>query len=95
MRHHARSNVLGFSQEILDFGIPFDRENEVYFPARAGDLLVHHSLTVHWADGNSSEERTRQALGFIYYAESVEEDRAAHEAYARQLKAEMLERGEI
>lgn len=95
MRHHARSAVLGFSQHILDFGIPFDRKNEVAFPAQPGDLLVHHSLTVHWADGNTSADRTRQAMGFIYYAAGVEEDKAAHAAYQQQLKAEMAAVGQI
>jgi len=89
MRSHGRTNVLGFSQGITDFGTAGDMEKEVYFPTRAGDLLVHHSLTIHWADPNRSEERTRRAMGFIYYAECAKEDKKAHEAYARRLAKDL------
>ena len=89
MRYHARSGVLGFSQHILDFGVENDMLNETAFPASPGDLLAHHALTVHWADGNASKNRTRKALGFIYYRSDVEQDKDAYEAYQRQLAAEL------
>lgn len=88
LRPHGRTGVLGFSQGMTDFGTPDDLENEVYFPTQPGDLLVHHSLTIHRADGNSSENRTRQALGFIYYAERAKEDAVRKQAYQAQLAAE-------
>ena len=50
MREHGRTQTLGFSQGITDFGTDEDLLHEVYFPTQAGDLLVHHSLTIHRAD---------------------------------------------
>ncbi len=88
MRPHTRTGTLGFSQGILNYG-PDDFAQERSFPAEAGDLLVHHAMTIHRADRNNSSTRTRQALGFIYYAERAREDKAAHEAYAEKLRQEM------
>lgn len=92
LRHHGKSGVLGFSQQMLDFGTPHDLENTVSFPAEAGDLLAHHSLTIHKAEANSSKNRTRRVLGFIYYAESSKEDKAAVKAYKEQLEFEARQR---
>jgi phytanoyl-CoA hydroxylase len=85
MRHHAYTNTLGFSQGIPDFGIPADREKEVFFETKPGDLLVHHALTIHRANPNTSDNRTRQALGLIYFGTSAEEDVAAKAAYVKAL----------
>ena len=57
--------------------------------AGAGDLLVHHALTIHRAAGNHSPTRTRRALGFIYYSSTAQEDTVAKEAYLRKLVEEM------
>ncbi len=95
MRPHGRTDTLGFSQGICDFGTADDREREVAIPAEPGDLLVHHALTIHRADRNRSPDRTRRAIGFIYYSERAMEDSAAHAAYQDRLKREMLESGRI
>ncbi|WP_439581147.1 phytanoyl-CoA dioxygenase family protein [Dyadobacter bucti] len=95
MRPHGRTQTLGFSQGITDFGIPEDMENEIAFPARPGDLLIHDSLTIHRADGNQTTDRTRKALGFIYFGESAREDVEAKAAYQAQLQKEMQARGEL
>lgn len=95
MRHHGRTQTLGFSQGITDYGSEEDMANEIAFPARAGDLLIHHAMTVHRADGNASATRTRRALGFIYYSERAREDRAAHAAYQQRLAEEMKRAGKI
>lgn len=86
MRPHGRTQVLGFSQGMTDFGTAEDLQNEVYFICQPGDLLVHHALTIHRADGNQSVSRTRQALGFIYYAQHAKEDTARKSAYQEMLK---------
>jgi len=88
MRPHSRTATLGFSQGIADYG-DADYAREKAFPAQPGDLLVHHALTIHRADGNNSTDRTRKALGFIYYAEHAKENKLCHEAYQRQLLKEM------
>ena len=88
-RPHGKTATLGFSQGITDFGTPDDLERELFFPAEGGDLLVHHALTVHRADGNQSANRTRQALGFIYYGQSARENKEKHAAYQAALAEEM------
>ncbi len=88
MRPHGRTQVLGFSQGMTDFGTTEDLQNEEYFVCQPGDLLVHHALTIHRADGNQSTTRTRQALGFIYYAQRAKEDIAQKHAYQELLKQE-------
>jgi phytanoyl-CoA hydroxylase len=94
MRPHERTQTLGFSQGISNFGKNETRE-EVPCPAKPGDLLAHHALTVHWADANASPSRTRRALGFIFYGESAREDKVAHEAYQKNLADEMSALGKI
>ena len=88
-RPHGKTATLGFSQGITDFGTPDDLQRELFFPAEAGDLLVHHALTVHRADGNQSANRTRKALGFIYYGQSARVDNEKHAAYQAALAEEM------
>lgn len=95
MRDHQRTQVLGFSQGIVDYGTPQDLEHEVAFPAKPGDLLVHHALTIHRADGNRSTKRNRQALGFIYYSQDAKVDENAHIAYQKKLADEMKKSGKI
>ena len=53
---------------------------------------MHNAKTIHWAEGNKSKTRTRKALGFIYYGESAEEDKAAHDAYQEKLRKELEEK---
>ena len=65
------------------------------FPASPGTLLAHDARTVHFATGNQSPTRTRQALGFIYYAKRAREDQAAHAAYQAKLAEDLRERGAL
>ena len=92
---HRRTETLGFSQEIVSYPASFDQECEVACPARSGDMLAHDALTVHRADGNKSANRSRRALGFIYYSERAREDTAAHAAYQRRLAGELKATGRI
>jgi len=94
IRPHGRTQTLGFSQGILDFGKEETRE-EVPCPARPGDLLAHHGLTIHRADANLSPTRPRRALGFIFYGESSRENPEAHDAYQRRLAKELMATGKI
>ena len=88
MRPHGKT-VLGFSQGITDFGTAGDLDREVWFSTRPGDLLVHHSLTIHRADGNRSADRSRRALGFIYYADRAKEDEVKKRSYQEKLAEEI------
>jgi phytanoyl-CoA hydroxylase len=86
MRPHGRTTTLGFSQGITDYGEK-DFAAEIAFPAGPGDLLVHHAMTIHRADPNQSN-RSRRALGFIYFGESAKEDLEAKNAYQQKLREE-------
>jgi len=94
MRQHERSDTLGFSQSIADYGSD-DKEQEVAMISKPGDLMVHHALTIHSAGGNNSATRSRRSLGFIYYAKRAKVDEAAHVAYRRQLAKELAATGKI
>lgn len=90
MRSHDGTNTLGFSQAITDFGTTSDMLQEVAVPARPGDLLIHHAMTIHRAGANKSE-RSRRAIGLIYFAASARENREAKVAYQRKLKAKFAD----
>lgn len=94
MRPHGRSQVLGFSQGILDFGTDKDREFEVPARVSAGDLIVHDALTVHRTDPNHSD-RSRRALGFVYYSCRAQVDEAARDRYQQTLERELSAEGKI
>ncbi len=95
MRAHVRTKTLGFSQGIFGYPTDQDREAEIALPAQPGDLLVHDAMTIHRADANRSTNRTRRALGFIYYSERAREDEEAHAAYQRRLAEDMKTQGKI
>jgi len=88
MRTHGRTQTLGFSQGITDFGLDLDKDNEVSVPAKTGDVLVHHAMTVHRADGNNSADRSRKVLGIVYFGESAREDVEAKRKYQEKLNRE-------
>lgn len=88
LRAHERTDTPGFSQAISDYDNE-EQNREQAMPARPGDLLIHHSLTIHRAEANTSA-RHRRALGIIYYSAQAVEDTAGVQAYARTLKAEAV-----
>ncbi len=95
LRPHVRTQTLGFSQGITDFGTDADMAGEVAHSARPGDLLVHHAMTIHRADGNRSESRHRRALGFIYYSQRAKVDEVAAAAYQERMAEEWKQAGKI
>lgn len=95
MRWHGRTKTLGFSQGMLDFGTEHDHAHTVSFPCKAGHLIAHHSLTIHWADGNTTTDQTRQAIGAVFYAERCRVDEKIAAAYQAQLNAELALAGKI
>jgi phytanoyl-CoA hydroxylase len=88
MRPHGRTKTFGFSQGITDYDAK-DFANEIPFPAKPGDLLIHHAMTIHRADGNKSD-RSRRALGLIYFGESAKENVEAKKTYMQTLSEESL-----
>lgn len=94
-RPHGRSNVLGFSQGLTDFGTEDDTANTVAFPGDAGTFLMHDAHIIHWAGPNRSPDRSRRALGFVYFGESARIDEASKAAYKAKLEAELRAEGKI
>ena len=88
-RPHGRSNVLGFSQGITDFGTDEDKANTVAFPGDVGTFLMHDARTVHWAGANRSATRSRRALGFVYFGKSARIDQEAKAAYQARLDTDL------
>lgn len=95
MRTHTRTQTLGFSQGIVDYPTASDSSGESAIPAMPGDLLVHHAMTIHRADGNTSATRSRRALGLVYYSIHAREDTLAHAEYQRRLTEELKASGRI
>ncbi len=93
MRPHGNTAVLGFSQSITNWSDE-DSDAEIQMTAGPGDLLVHHSLTIHRANRNQSN-RDRKSIGFIFYREDVGIDKKAHADYQNQLKENLKKQGKI
>jgi phytanoyl-CoA hydroxylase len=75
MRKHDFSGIIGFSQKVVDYNP--DEEDELIMAASPGDLIIHHALTLHWAPHNSTADRTRRAIGGIFYGTSAKVDEEA------------------
>jgi phytanoyl-CoA hydroxylase len=93
MRPHRPSGVLGFSQGIVDYGDE-DFATEVPMVAQPGDVIAHHCLTIHRADGNPSD-RHRAALGFHYHAKRAVADAQRRETYQKQLVEQWEAEGKL
>ncbi len=90
VRPHGTSRILGFSQAILDFDHE-DHANEWLAKMEPGDMVAHHSRTIHWADGNSSK-RTRQSLALVFFSENAQRD---EEAFGRYQDSVNRQHGEM
>ena len=63
--------------------------------AKPGDLLVHHCLTVHRANGNTSAARSRKALGMVYFSRYAKEDLERKNEYHKKLTSELAAAGKL
>ena len=91
---HAPSGVLGFSRAVAAWGPQREAACEPQCGA-PGDLLAHHSLTLHRAGGNASKDRWRRALGFIYYAQDAEVDEERKRAYEERIRRQWALEGRL
>lgn len=87
VRPHSRSNVLGFSQGITNFG-PEDIAQEGAIHLQAGDVVVHHGNTIHRAEPNRSAQRNRRSFAMVYRGVSCQRDEPAYARYLDNLKAQ-------
>lgn len=93
LRPHHQTGTLGFSQGISDWSAK-DQEIEQQMHASAGDLLVHHSLTIHRANPNTSQS-SRKAIGLIYYRTDVEVDERRYQDYKLSLEDHLRTQNQI
>lgn len=87
IRPHNRTQTLGFSQGISDYG-PEDRAGEVLISAKPGDVLIHHGDTIHRAEANESPMRHRRSFAMVFQGESARRDDAAYERYLAAAKSQ-------
>jgi phytanoyl-CoA hydroxylase len=84
-RPHGRSNVLGFSQGITDFG-PDDAAAEKKIHLAPGDAVAHHGMTIHRAEPNRSSGRNRRAFAMVFKGVSCRRDEASFARYQESAK---------
>ncbi|MBI1916402.1 MAG: phytanoyl-CoA dioxygenase family protein [Planctomycetes bacterium] len=87
IRPHDRSNILGFSQGVTDYG-PDDEAREVKICLQPGDVAVHHGETIHRADPNRSATRNRRAFAMVFKGVSCRRDEEAFARYQAAVKAQ-------
>lgn len=87
VRPHSRSEVLGFSQHITDYG-PDDAAREVAIHLQPGDVSVHHGNLIHLAGANRSATRHRRAFAIVYIGESCRRNEEAFQRYLSVVKAQ-------
>ena len=89
MRDHVASEVYGFSLGVADYN---DETLCVAVPVNPGDLICHHSLTIHRADGNNSD-RQRRACGVVHCGASCKQDKEAAQAHGDKMHADWAKEG--
>lgn len=92
IRPHDRSNILGFSQGITDYG-PDDRAREVQIHLQPGDAVVHHGETIHRADPNRSANRHRRAFAVVIKGVGCRRDEEAFARYQAAMKQQHQQMG--
>lgn len=82
---HDASFVLGFSQGLASEN-PTEFGREVVCPVKRGDCLVHHSLMIHSAGANTSNNRQRRAVSSVYYAKRARVDPELQRRYKESVQ---------
>jgi phytanoyl-CoA hydroxylase len=95
LREHGRTQTLGFSQGMIDFGTEEDLANEAIYTTSPGDLLTHHALTVHRADANQSATRSRRAIGLVYLSARAKERTEELSEYRKKLAEDLAKKKRI
>ena len=91
-RPHARSQILGFSQGITDYG-PADFTRERAALLEPGDAVAHYGMTIHRADANLSTTRHRRSFAMVFKGASCQRDQDAFERYQASARAQHQEMG--
>ncbi|MCY2966789.1 MAG: phytanoyl-CoA dioxygenase family protein [Planctomycetota bacterium] len=80
-RKHAKSQILGFSQGIMDYTTD-DFNREVAAVMQPGDVAVHHGMTIHRADANLSQTRDRRSFAMVFRGDSCQRDETGFARYS-------------
>lgn len=95
IRPHGVSPILGFSQTVLDFDPAACAPDETLVARLSrGDLVVHHSATIHWAGANASD-RPRPSAAVVYFSQRARRDDAAFARYQASSEAQQRELGAL
>ncbi len=86
-RPHGNSNILGFSQGIIDY-THNDFTREIAIQLQPGDAVAHHGMTIHRADANLSATRHRRSFAMVFRGVSCTRDEAALERYLAAARAQ-------
>ena len=54
--------------------------------AQAGDLIVHHAAMIHRAPANLTSDRSRKAVGAIFYGASARRDETKYEERQQEIR---------
>ncbi len=92
IRPHGASDVLGFSQGILDYGTE-DEAREFKVQLQPGDLTIHHGETVHRADPNRSDSRSRRAFAMVVRGASCRRNEEKYNRYLAAMQSQHAEKG--
>jgi phytanoyl-CoA hydroxylase len=87
---HNATSVLGFSQGLAKDASGLGEP--VLAHARRGDVLVHHSLTVHYA-GKNKTQRRRRSVGFVFFSATAKEDPEMLSNYEQALQRQRAAKG--
>ena len=93
LRPHAKSQSFGFSLGITDFGAA-DSDLERAVILDPGDMIAHHSLTIHRTDDNTTQ-RLRRAMGIVFFGATSTVNKEATRQHAREVKAEWKSAGRL
>ena len=85
IRDHQLSDVLGFSQTVVDYNDE-DTSREHMICLEPGDLVAHHGETIHRADPNRSPARHRRAFAMVFRGENCQRDKVAFDRYQSALQ---------
>ena len=90
-RPHAPTDVLGFSQGIVDYG-PDDEAREAVIRLERGDLACHHGQLIHRADPNQSS-RQRRSFAMVLAGRSAQRDEQRFAQYLANRNSQHEEKG--
>lgn len=88
---HRATSVLGFSQGLVPD--PAELGEAVLCEVEPGDVLAHHSLTIHFAGRNRSAARHRRSIGYVFFSAAAEIDEEAVASYRAALRAQHEAKG--